>query len=71
MRTFSDVIYEVTDDESFARLDLSVFVFPCSTLSNVYDSTLLSLDRSTHWNRFQCIEVDLDVLVLNSFAAYH
>ncbi len=71
MGTLVDVVDQVIHDESFGRLDLSVFVLPCSALSNVYDSTPLSLDRSTHWNRFQCIEVDLDVLVLYSFGAYH
>ncbi len=71
MRTFCDVIDEISDDESLRSLCLSVFVLPCSTLSNVYDTTPLSLDRSTHWNLFQCIQVDLDILVLNSFAAYY
>ena len=71
MRTFCDVIDEIPDDESFTRLDLSVFVLPCFALSNVYDTTPLSLDRSTHWNLFQCIQVDLDILVFNSFAAYY
>ena len=71
MRAFCDVIDEISDDESLRCLRLSVFVFPCSTLSNVYDTTPFSLDRSTHWNLFQCIQVDLDILVLNSFAAYY
>ena len=70
MGALIDMVHEIVHDESFGRLDLSIFVFPCSTLSNIYDSSPLSLDRSTHGNLFQSVEVDLDILVLNSFGTY-
>ncbi len=71
MGALVDIVHEIVHDESFGRLDLSVFVLPCSALTNVYDSSPLSLDRGTHGNVFQGIEIDLDVFVLNSFGAYY
>ena len=70
MGTLVDVVHQIVHDESFGRLDLSIFVLPCSTLSNVYNSSPLSLDCSTHGNMFQCVEVDLDILIFNSFGTY-
>ena len=71
MGTLVDIVHEIIHDESFGRLDLSIFVLPISALPNIYDSPPLSLYRSTHGNVFQSIHVDLDVFVLNSFAAYN
>ena len=71
MGTLVDVIDQVIHDESFGRLDLSIFVLPGLTLSNVYDSTPLSLDRCAHGYLFERIQVDLDILVLNAFGAYY
>ena len=71
MGTLVDIVHEIIHDESFGSLHLTVFVLPCSALSNVYDSSPLSLDCGTHGNRFQCIQIDLDILILNSFATYH
>ncbi len=71
MGTLVDVVHEIIHDESFGCLDLSIFVLPSLALSNVYDSSPISLDRSTHWYVFQRLRVELDVLILNAFGAYH
>ena len=71
MRALVDVIDEVIHYEPFRRLGLAIFVLPSFTLANVYDSTPLSLNRGTHGNMLECIHVDLDVTIFNSFGAYN
>ncbi len=70
MTSLVDVVEKIVHDESSTCLDLSIFVLPCSALPNVNDSTPLPLDCSTHGDFFQIIQVDLNVLILNSFGIY-
>ena len=70
MSSLVDVVEKIVHDESLGSLDLSIFVLPCSAFPNVYDSSPLPLDCSTQGDFFQIIQVDLNVLILNSFGAY-
>ena len=69
MGTLVDVIDQIVHDESFGCLHLSIFVLPGFARSNVYNSTPLSLHCSGHGYLLERVQVDLDVLILQSFTA--
>ncbi len=69
MGTLVDVVHEIVHDESFGSLHMAIFVLPSFTSFNVYNSSPLTLHSCRHRYRLERINVDLDVLVLQSFTA--
>ena len=69
MGTLVDVIHQIVHDESFGSLHLSIFVLPSFARSYVYDSSPISLHGRGQRYRLERINIDLDVLVLQSFTA--